>query len=72
MCDKKLDITSIKSLKDHGIEVTADGFKLMNADARIKKTGDYIIGEILRIKEKWSKKDMCRFNFGQQFKELDK
>jgi len=53
--EKKLDITSKKSLRDHGIEYTADGFRLVNADVLVKNAGNDLLNWL--IEKKIVKKD---------------
>jgi len=36
---QKLDVSSKKSLREHDIEYTADGFRLANADVLIRNAG---------------------------------
>ena len=55
--DSKLDVSSKKSLREHDIEYTADGFRLDNADVLVKSAGkdlfDWLVEKnIIRLDSK--------------------
>jgi len=53
----KCDITSIKSLREYGIGVTADGYYLLDAERRVKETGALFAKDLKRILSKVNKED---------------